>query len=62
MFSKQLSPVLLALSIAVTDVLGAQLTAVTNWGNNPSGISALQVYVPDNVASRPAIILGVSVG
>jgi len=60
MFSRSILSGLSTLFVLVNDVLGAQLTTVTNWGNNPSGISSLQVYVPDTLAASPAIILGVS--
>lgn len=36
----------------------AGLTTITNWGDNPTGLN-LQAYVPNKVASKPAIILAV---
>jgi acetylxylan esterase len=39
---------------------GASLQTVKDWGDNPSGISQMQIYVPDKIAAKPAIILGVS--
>ncbi|KAE8451794.1 hypothetical protein EG329_002634 [Mollisiaceae sp. DMI_Dod_QoI] len=37
--------------------LGAGLKQITNWGDNPSQISAMYMYVPDKVAAKPAVIL-----
>ncbi|MFC3492920.1 extracellular catalytic domain type 1 short-chain-length polyhydroxyalkanoate depolymerase [Glycomyces rhizosphaerae] len=34
----------------------AQLTQITNFGNNPGNLQ-MHVYVPDNVASNPAIVV-----
>ncbi|KWV31285.1 esterase [Micromonospora rifamycinica] len=34
----------------------ASLTQVTNFGNNPSGLN-MYLYVPDNVAPRPALLV-----
>ncbi|RDL29998.1 uncharacterized protein BP5553_10625 [Venustampulla echinocandica] len=36
----------------------ASLQTVTNWGENPSDISTMQIYVPDKLAANPPIILG----
>ncbi|PRY02445.1 extracellular catalytic domain type 1 short-chain-length polyhydroxyalkanoate depolymerase [Allonocardiopsis opalescens] len=36
----------------------ATLTEVTNFGSNPSGLR-MHVYVPDNVAPRPAVVVAV---
>lgn len=36
----------------------AQLEQVTNFGSNPSGVRMF-IYVPDNVASNPAVIVAV---
>jgi hypothetical protein len=38
---------------------GASLQTVKDWGENPSGIAQMQIYVSDTLASKPAIILGV---
>lgn len=43
----------LALVVAAT---AQSLTAVTNWGDNPTNLE-LQVYAPPNLESKPAIIL-----
>ncbi|MFE9186799.1 PHB depolymerase family esterase [Micromonospora haikouensis] len=48
--------------LAMTVLLAAQpasaaaLTQVTNFGNNPSGLN-MYLYVPDNVAPRPALLV-----
>jgi endo-1,4-beta-xylanase len=36
----------------------AALTRVTNFGNNPSGLN-MYIYVPNNVAARPALLVAV---
>jgi acetylxylan esterase len=36
----------------------ATLTQVTNFGNNPSNIE-MYIYVPDNLAPKPALVLGI---
>jgi poly(hydroxyalkanoate) depolymerase family esterase len=36
----------------------ATLTQVTNFGNNPSSIE-MYIYVPDNLAPEPALVLGI---
>src|SRR5688500_13216962 len=36
----------------------AQLTQITNFGNNPSNLE-MYVYVPDTVAPEPAMVLGI---
>jgi acetylxylan esterase len=38
--------------------LAASLTQVTNFGNNPSGLN-MYIYVPDNVAARPALLVAI---
>lgn len=47
----------LACSMALT--IGASLQQVTNFGENPSNIN-MYIYVPDNVASDPAVIVAAS--
>lgn len=37
----------------------AVLQRISDWGPNPSKIAQLQVYVPDRVAAKPPILLGV---
>ena len=39
-------------------VLGASLQQVTNFGTNPTSIQ-MYIYVPDKVASNPALIVAV---
>jgi hypothetical protein len=48
---------IVAASLAASG-LCASLQQVSNFGNNPSGIQ-MYIYVPDKVASNPAIIVGV---
>jgi acetylxylan esterase len=38
----------------------AGLQSISDWGPNPSKIAQLQVYIPDKLAAKPAILLGVS--
>lgn len=49
------------LSLAATAAVGlcASLQQVQNWGNNPTRIQ-MYIYVPDRVATSPAIIVAVS--
>ncbi|KAB5539238.1 hypothetical protein GE09DRAFT_1226067 [Coniochaeta sp. 2T2.1] len=35
-----------------------QTQSVSNWGDNPSGLSAMIVYIPNKVAEMTAIIRG----
>lgn len=51
--------VLVALTLLAPEAYGASLQTVKDWGDNPSGISQMQIYVPDKLAAKPAIILGV---
>ena len=37
---------------------GASLTRVSGWGANPTNLE-MNIYVPDKVAAKPAIILAV---
>jgi len=37
----------------------AVLQRISDWGPNPSKIAQLHVYVPDKVAAKPSILLGV---
>src|SRR6187402_2423862 len=57
-FSSLFNSLVIALAFASTGY-GASLQTVTNWGENPSGIAQMQIYVPDKLAAKPAIILGV---
>lgn len=50
---------LLALAVSATPVLSASLQAVSNWGSNPTNLQ-FYIYVPDKLATNPAIIVGVS--
>ncbi|SCG75580.1 esterase, PHB depolymerase family [Micromonospora rifamycinica] len=49
---------LLAMTVLMTaqPAAAASLTQVTNFGNNPSGLN-MYLYVPDNVAPRPALLV-----
>jgi hypothetical protein len=47
----------LACSVALG--LGASLQRVSDFGENPTGIN-MYIYVPDNVAANPAVIVAVS--
>lgn len=38
----------------------AVLQRISDWGPNPSKIAQLHVYVPDRVAAKPPILLGVT--
>lgn len=38
---------------------GASLQPVSNFGDNPTGLQ-MYIYVPDNVAASPAVIVAVS--
>ena len=48
----------LAAIAAPTPASAATLTEVTNFGTNPSNLQ-MYLYVPDNVAARPAILVAV---
>jgi hypothetical protein len=50
---------LLACLVSSSVVTAASLQQVSNWGSNPSNIQ-MYIYVPNNVASNPAIIVAVS--
>ncbi len=50
---------LLALVASATGGLCASLTAVASFGANPTKIN-MNIYVPDKVAAKPAIIVAVS--
>jgi hypothetical protein len=43
-----------------TTANAAVLQRISDWGPNPSKIAQLHVYVPDRVAAKPPIILGVT--
>ncbi|GGO21988.1 hypothetical protein GCM10010116_44310 [Microbispora rosea subsp. aerata] len=54
-----LMPVAAATTLLVTQpAAAASLTRVTNFGNNPSNLN-MYIYVPDRVASRPALLVAV---
>jgi acetylxylan esterase len=46
------------LVVAITAIAGTTMT-VTNWGDNPSKLPALLVYVPTKLATNPPIVVGV---
>jgi poly(hydroxyalkanoate) depolymerase family esterase len=50
--------VVAALLVAARPAAAASLTRVTNFGANPSNLN-MYIYVPDNVASRPAILVAI---
>lgn len=52
--------VITATCALINTAAAAQLTQVTNWGANAYGVTRFDIYVPDKLAARPAIILGVS--
>ena len=39
--------------------LAGKTQSVKDWGDNPSGLPAMLVYIPDKLAEKPAVILGV---
>jgi len=43
-----------------TTACAAGLQSISDWGPNPSKIAQLQVYIPAQLASKPAVLLGVS--
>jgi hypothetical protein len=45
-----------ALAATAATCLGASLQQVSNFGNNPTRIN-MHIYVPDNVAPNPAVIV-----
>ncbi|PGH12847.1 hypothetical protein AJ80_06556 [Polytolypa hystricis UAMH7299] len=47
---------LASLALLVSSALGAQLTQVNNYGENPTGVQ-MWVYVPDNRPQNPAVIV-----
>ncbi|TDC74157.1 extracellular catalytic domain type 1 short-chain-length polyhydroxyalkanoate depolymerase [Streptomyces hainanensis] len=51
-------PLLAALLVTAPPASAATLTEVTNFGTNPSGLR-MHLYVPDNVAPRPAVLVAV---
>lgn len=46
------------LAATAATCLGASLQQVSNFGNNPTKIQ-MHIYVPDKLASKPAIIVAV---
>ena len=44
--------------VAATPAAAASLVEVTNFGTNPSNLR-MHLYVPDNVAQRPAVLVAV---
>jgi acetylxylan esterase len=60
-FLAWLGAVLLAAGVAVGQAApasAASLVEVTNFGTNPSGLR-MHLYVPDNVGTRPAVVVAV---
>ncbi len=53
------SPSLLVLMALAAISLGASLVQVEDFGANPSNID-MYIYVPDKLATKPAIIVAVS--
>lgn len=51
---------LVGLAATAATCLGASLQQVSNFGTNPTKIS-MYIYVPDKVASKPAIIVAVCI-
>jgi endo-1,4-beta-xylanase len=47
-----------AVLLGARPAAAASLTQITNFGNNPSGLN-MYVYVPDNVAARPALLVAI---
>ena len=50
---------LFAAALAATTTMAASLQAVTGFGTNPSQIQ-MYIYVPDKLATNPAIVVAVS--
>jgi hypothetical protein len=50
---------LIVATTLVVGIFAASLTKVTNFGSNPTSID-MYIYVPDKVATRPAVIVAVS--
>lgn len=50
--------VLVSAFVMAGPVRAASLTQVTNFGNNPSNLN-MYVYVPNNVAARPALLVAI---
>ena len=48
-----------ALSLLMSTASAAKLVEVTNFGKNPSK-AGMHIYVPDKLASKPAVIVAVS--
>lgn len=51
---------LLPILALATPGLGAKLEQVTNFGGNPTKIN-MYIYVPDKLASKPAVIVAVRI-
>jgi hypothetical protein len=49
-----------ALSLFIFTGHGAKLTKVDNFGFNPTDIQ-MYIYVPDRLAPKPAVVMGVSI-
>jgi poly(3-hydroxybutyrate) depolymerase len=47
-----------ATATVTASAMAASLTKVTNFGSNPTSID-MNIYVPDKVATKPAIIVAV---
>ncbi|KAI0389528.1 carbohydrate esterase family 1 protein [Xylariaceae sp. FL0594] len=50
------SSIAVGLLASASSVLGASLQQVSNFGNNPTGVQMF-IYVPDRVATKPAVIV-----
>jgi poly(3-hydroxybutyrate) depolymerase len=50
----------LGLAATAATCLGASLQPVSDFGNNPTNIQ-MNIYVPDKLASNPAVIVAVSI-
>jgi hypothetical protein len=49
----------LGLAATAATCLGASLQPVSDFGNNPTNIQ-MNIYVPDKLATKPAVIVAVS--
>lgn len=47
-------------ALAATTTMAASLQAVTGFGTNPSQIQ-MYIYVPDKLATKPAVVVAVSI-
>jgi acetylxylan esterase len=56
MLSDTLKNALFAVLLSVGNIATAQLTPVSDWGDNPTGLS-LDAYIPSSLPESPAVIL-----